>query len=95
MHSTDGYCKVWKMIIVGKVGIYDNDVGYNSKTEGYTTFMLDINKLAEMHIIIARWIIVWPSSIQIGDEYGTLRTNSHKRGGEYSCEIQLTRAQTY
>lgn len=95
MDSTDGYCKVWKMTIVEKVSICDNDVGYNSKMEGYTTFMSDINKLAEMHIIIARWIIVWPSSIRIGDEYDTLRTNSHKRGGKYSCETQLARAQTY
>ena len=33
------------MITVEKVSTYDNDVGYNSKIEGYTTFMSDINKL--------------------------------------------------
>ena len=45
LSSIDGACKVGKMIIVEKVSIYDNDVGYNSKTEGYTIFMSDINKL--------------------------------------------------
>lgn len=40
MHS-----KVWKMTIVEKVSKCDNNVGYNSKMEGYTTFMSDINKL--------------------------------------------------
>ena len=48
LSSIDGACKVGKMIIVEKVSIYDNDVGYNSKTEGYTTFMSDINKLYEI-----------------------------------------------
>lgn len=46
LSSIDGACKVGKMIIVEKVSIYDNDLGYNSKTEGYTTFMSDINKLS-------------------------------------------------
>jgi len=38
------------MIIVEKVSISDNDVGYNSKTEGHTTFMSDINKLYEIRL---------------------------------------------
>jgi len=45
LSSIDGACKVGKMIIVEKVSICGNNVGYSPKMEGYATLMSDINEL--------------------------------------------------